>query len=180
MTPSVPPLDWTADLFQPDGSVDWPAARNWITNAHVALQQAHGERWTDAHAAWLGRLAHDALRYQGEGLTEATEDSLSDLLFSLQVAQRTTVPAPVEACIPALRQLFEFGATHLGQLGARAALGVLDNTVEHAFVEAMAAPPDPTPEPEDPPKAPQSRAERRAAGFSRGPQTRVRRKKKVR
>lgn len=165
---SVPPsLDWHAVLFQPDGDVDAAAARAWVATAHTCLRRHYGAAWTDAQATWLGRLCHDCLHYQGTHPGALTADDLDDLLLTLTVAQRDRAPAPPEALVPALRQLYRYGAQVHGSLAARDAAAFLDDDLEQAFLEAFRAAPDPAEaeesdgaEPEE--DAPQSRSERRA------------------
>jgi hypothetical protein len=136
------PLDFLAPLFLPDGSVDWPRARDWVAGMHDRLQSALGTAvWTDVHAAWLGRLAHDALRYQGVGLAEATPDDLADLLFTLLPAQRDTAPGPAAVGHEALVLFFTSGAEQAGSLPARRALHSLASEhTEARFVQAMEPP----------------------------------------
>lgn len=178
---SSPTFDWHAPLFLPDGSVDAGAARAWVAAAHEALRRFHGASWTDDNAVWMGRLAHDCLHYQGNSPAELKAEDLDDLLFTLTPAQRATAPAPVEAAVPALRQLFAWGAEVHGSLGARAALESLDDALEQDFLAAMRVRPPaepaeaPAAEPADEP-APQSRAERRAQGGGGRQRVKVRRK----
>ncbi len=163
-----PAFVWDAELFSADGQVNLDEARGWTGALHFELCAHHRPDWTDAHAAWLGRLSHDCLRYQGNSLAELGADDLDDLLFTLAVAQRDRCPAPPEHAVPALRLVYGYGAEVHGSLAARDALSVLDDDLEQSFLEAMRAPVEAeaaTPAPESPPPAaPLGRAERRAQG----------------
>jgi|GEM_PF-6330859 len=122
------PVDWFVEPFFPDGAVDWTAARTWVGQMHTALSKALGSTvWTDAHAAWLGRFAHDTLRFQGVNLTEASTEDLEDLLFTLQPAQADTAPGAPDVAVDALRMFFTFGLEHHGAVAARTALEWLDD-----------------------------------------------------
>lgn len=137
------PLDWLAEPFFPDGSVDWEAARRWIGAVHTALSRALGpDTWTDTHAGWLGRFAHDTLRYQGVTLAEATPDDLEDLLFTLQPAQADTAPGPAEHMVDTLLHFFRYGAEHHGSVAAAAAVEWLEDDDELAVLVAGAMHPE--------------------------------------
>jgi hypothetical protein len=139
--PSDLSVDFFAEPFLADGDVDWDAARDWVSAIHAALSEALGtDAWTDAHAGWFGRFAHDALRYQGVSLAGATPDDLDDLLFTLQPAQRDSAPGPADVGFEALLHFFRRGAEVDGSVDARAALSHLEDGDRQAlFVAAMTA-----------------------------------------
>ena len=118
-------VDYFAEPFLPDGEVDWPAARQWVAAVHDALAAHPEAAWTDVHAAWFGRLVHDALRYQGVALAHATPDTLADLLLTLQPAQRDTAPGSIDTALAALRAFYTWGTTHHGAVAAATALAWL-------------------------------------------------------
>lgn len=134
-------LDWTAALIDDNGAVDRDATVAWLSAAHASLAAVHGASWTDGHAAWLGRLLHDAVMYQGVELSKSTPDDLDDLLFTLQVSQRDSLPAPAALCVPTLRLLYGAAAEHLGSLHARSLLGHLSTDAEAELVAALSPAP---------------------------------------
>lgn len=138
------PVDYFAEPFLPDGEVDWPVARIWVGAVHDALSAAPDSTWTDTHAAWLGRLAHDALRYQGVSLAMSSPDTLADLLLTLQPAQRDTAPGTIDEAFAALRAFYTWGVHTHGAVAAASALAWLEDP---AHIEAcqQAMDPDATP-----------------------------------
>lgn len=99
-------VDPHLNLFFEDGEVNWELARQWIGAVHMALRSQLGvEQWTDIHGAWLGRLAHDSLAYQGISIVDLTPDDIDDLLFGLQRAQVDTRPGSAATAVDALRRL---------------------------------------------------------------------------
>ena len=119
--------DWFAEPFSSDGAVNWPLARQWVADMHLALRAQLGpDAWTDEQAGWLGRLVHDALGFQGVMLTQATPADLDDLLYTLLPASDQALPGSPAAALRALRALYSHGAQQVGSMQAAAALAWLE------------------------------------------------------
>ena len=131
--------DWFVEPFSSEGAVDWPLARQWVGDMHLALRAQLGPAaWTDEHAGWLGRLVHDALDFQGVMLSQATPADLEDLLFTLLPAAEQTPPGSATAAIRALRELYRYGAQQVGSVRAAEALAWLEaDALEAALGRAL-------------------------------------------